>query len=403
MMTWIREKFGTVIIGGIISLIGFVFVFYGVFTPKATRGLHEGAVAGTVNGEPISIGDFNRSLNRRLEFFKSIGGDKITEEQLKSLRVREMVFEDLVQRKILSQQAGERGLIAANEEVKDRIQEVPAFQKDGKFDFATYKEVLMANRQTPGGFEKMVRDDLSVQQMQQFLRSHIRVSENELKQEYSLNEEKRKLRTILLTPETAKKDIQVSQQEVTTFLSEPGRVNLAKQRFEAGKDSNYKGQSFDSVKETIVRGIIAEGKTSEIQEKLQEISDRVLVLAQNNAKASEGQLTALVKKYSTEAKTTGWVTAKKPVVPGFGEAKELFNDAFSTDGARTPKKYLLGNRILVAWVVDSQGANFKAFEKEKDALLRQLTMKKTQDFFQAWIGQMRKVSQVESNPAVIQN
>ena len=51
MLTWIREKFGTVVISCIIGLIGFVFVFLGVFSPKATRGLHEGAVAGTVNGE----------------------------------------------------------------------------------------------------------------------------------------------------------------------------------------------------------------------------------------------------------------------------------------------------------------------------------------------------------------
>ena len=59
MLSWIREKFGTVVIGGIITFIAFVFVFYGVFSPKSTRGLHEGAVAGTVNGDSISIADFN--------------------------------------------------------------------------------------------------------------------------------------------------------------------------------------------------------------------------------------------------------------------------------------------------------------------------------------------------------
>jgi hypothetical protein len=55
MLTWIREKFGKTIIGLIIGLLALVFVFYGVFSPKATRGIHEGAVAGTVNGDPISI------------------------------------------------------------------------------------------------------------------------------------------------------------------------------------------------------------------------------------------------------------------------------------------------------------------------------------------------------------
>ena len=63
MLTWIREKFGTGIIYAIISFIAFVFVFYGVFSPKATRGLHEGSVAGTVNGDAITIAEFNRELS----------------------------------------------------------------------------------------------------------------------------------------------------------------------------------------------------------------------------------------------------------------------------------------------------------------------------------------------------
>ena len=101
MLNWIREKFGRAVIGGIITFIAFVSVFYGVFSPKATRGLHEGAVAGTVNGDPISIADFNRELNRRMEFFKNLGGGKLSDEQLKSFRIREGVFQELANRKLM--------------------------------------------------------------------------------------------------------------------------------------------------------------------------------------------------------------------------------------------------------------------------------------------------------------
>src|SRR6476659_8472653 len=103
MLSWIREKFGTVVIGGIITFIAFVFVFYGVFNPKSTRGLHEGSVAGTVNGDPISISEFNRELNRRIELFKNLSGGKLTDEQIKTFRVREGVFQELVNRKLLAQ------------------------------------------------------------------------------------------------------------------------------------------------------------------------------------------------------------------------------------------------------------------------------------------------------------
>src|SRR5689334_4439720 len=114
MLAWIREKFGTAVIGTIISLIAFVFVFYGVFSPKATRGLHEGAVAGTVNGDPISISEFNRELSRRVEYFKNLTGGKLTEEQMKMFRLREGVFQELVNRKLLSQEAHHIGLTASD-------------------------------------------------------------------------------------------------------------------------------------------------------------------------------------------------------------------------------------------------------------------------------------------------
>src|ERR1700733_12819905 len=105
MLNWIREKFGKVVIGGIITFIAFVFVFYGVFSPKSTRGLHEGSVAGTVNGDAIQIGDFNRELNRRIEYFKAYSGGKLTDEQLKSFRLREGVFQELANHKLLIQEA----------------------------------------------------------------------------------------------------------------------------------------------------------------------------------------------------------------------------------------------------------------------------------------------------------
>src|SRR6478672_9160999 len=110
MLSWIREKFGTAVIGGIISFIAFVFVFYGVFSPKSTRGLHEGSVAGTVNGDPISIAELNRELNRRMEFFKNIAGGKISDEQLKAFRIKEGVFQELVNRKLMVQEAQHQGL-----------------------------------------------------------------------------------------------------------------------------------------------------------------------------------------------------------------------------------------------------------------------------------------------------
>ena len=137
MLSWIREKFGTAIIGAIISLIALVFIFYGIFSPKNTRGLGEGAVAGTVNGDPISLAEFNRAYKQQEEFFKNMAGGKFSDEQLKSFHIRERVFQDLVRKKLMSQEAEHQGLVASEEELRDQIKKVPAFQKSGQFDLVT--------------------------------------------------------------------------------------------------------------------------------------------------------------------------------------------------------------------------------------------------------------------------
>jgi peptidyl-prolyl cis-trans isomerase D len=205
MLTWIREKFGTVLISGIIGLIAFVFVFFGIFSPKNTRGLSEGAVAGTVNGDPISLRDFNQSLQRRMEFYKQLAGGQLTDEQMRAFRLKKMVFEELVQRRLKLQEADRLGMMASDDEVKDSIREIPAFQKDGKFDLAAYKQVLEANNYSPSGFERLVREDQSVRRWDDYFKLRVHVADDEAKREFLSSHDKRNIRYVLLTNENGAK------------------------------------------------------------------------------------------------------------------------------------------------------------------------------------------------------
>ena len=142
MIGQMRGKVGGWIITVIIGFIALVFAFEGVFGPKATRGLHDGAVAGTVNGEPISIGDYNKALERKLEFLKGMMGGKVSEEQMKMFRVRESVFQELTQQKLMAQAALASGRRPSDEAIRKEIVGMTYFQKDGKFDPGQYRATL---------------------------------------------------------------------------------------------------------------------------------------------------------------------------------------------------------------------------------------------------------------------
>jgi hypothetical protein len=407
MLTWIREKFGTVVIGSIIGLIAFVFVFYGVMNPRATRGMHEGAVAGTVNGDPISIQEFDRELRRRVEFFKGLmGGGKMTDEQLKAFRIRNMVFEELVRRKLQLQEAERQGLLASDEEIKEQIQQMPAFQKDGKFDLATYKQVLEANSYSPGTFERVMREDASVQKWNEYFKDRVQVSDAEARKQYLISEDKRDVRYVLLTTETGKKGVKISDEAIKKFLADPSKKNVAQTEFDRGKDTQFKGKSFEQAQNDIARQILAGEKMDEIRKINDGLADEVQKVLTAD-KSSDSRVNALLKPYDVSVKSTGLVSRMNPYIPGIGEAKELMADLFSSKSPIDPalggksKKYNSGSWVLVAVISQTTRPDLAKFESEKPKLLRTLMTQKQRELFEEWLKKLRTKAKVDPNPSVV--
>ncbi|OFZ19787.1 MAG: hypothetical protein A2X94_17080 [Bdellovibrionales bacterium GWB1_55_8] len=404
MLSWIREKFGTVVIGLIIGFIAFVFVFYGVFSPKSTRGLHDGAVAGTVNGEPIRIDEFNRALKQRLEMFKNIGGGNIqfTEEQLKAFGIRKGVFDSLVQRKLLIQEAGRQGMQASDVEIRELIRQVPEFQKDGRFDYMAYKNLLEANQYTVSSYERLIRDDLSAQRWNEFFRSRVKFSDVELKQEFQLSEKKRTLKYVLLTQETGRKGLDISETEIKGFLSKPEKLNLVKSQFEAGKDTLFKGKKIENVQVQIAKDLLAGEKQAEIRKANEALASRVLPML-TAGKASDAKLNAILKPVGAEVKTSGWVSAADPSLPGIGDAEAVLKDAFAANSPidGKAKKYELGGRTLVALVTEKAEPDHSKLESRRAELAERVTARKQRDLFSSWMKNLMEKAEIEVNHAVV--
>ena len=112
MFNWIRSKFGPVVVTGIIGGIASVFILTDFISPRASSGMGGGGdSAGSVNGEVISASEFSREVTRRIESIRQMSGGQVSEEQLKMFRVRERVFNDLVQRKLILQDCRRSGTL----------------------------------------------------------------------------------------------------------------------------------------------------------------------------------------------------------------------------------------------------------------------------------------------------
>lgn len=406
MMTWLREKFGTILVSGIIGLITFVFVFFGIISPKSTRGLHEGAVAGVVNGDNITIAEFNREYNRRVEMFRGMAGGKISEEQLKQFKIKERVFQELANRKLMIQESERQGLVSADDEVKDRIMEMEAFKKDGRFDVISYRKVLEANNYTPSSFERMIREDLSVQRWSEYFRKRARVTDAEIKRFFIQSGDKRMVKYVQLTPEAAKKGIEVAPTAIDAYLADAGKAAIVKNQFELRKSRDFAGKDFDSVKREIARDLLASEKIEEVQKIIAALSEKVVPLLGADT-SQDSKLQALLKPYGLQVKTTSWISNEGGYIAGLGENKELSADIFREkspiDGKNggKAKKYVTAGSTIVALVIGAQKADLAELESSREAILRQLVYRKEQEMMVEWMRKVQSKAKIETNPAVI--
>src|SRR6266508_5419998 len=96
----------------------------------------------------------------------------------------QQVISDLIQEALVIQQAKREGITVGDEELRLRIQSIPAFQEDGRFSRERYLAQLKQARIEPGEFETEVRRDLLRQKMEALIKDGIKVSDAEVEQAY---------------------------------------------------------------------------------------------------------------------------------------------------------------------------------------------------------------------------
>ncbi len=106
----------------------------------------------------------------------------LTQEKMDLLK-KEAV-QDLVRETVFLQEAEKYRLEATDNELAAYIQRAPAFQKDGRFDQATYLQVVhQVLRIPPEEFEEDRRRELKIQKLQSLMASAVKISDAELQLE----------------------------------------------------------------------------------------------------------------------------------------------------------------------------------------------------------------------------
>ena len=129
------------LVQGILALISLPFAFFGVDYYFRSAGDRAGEVA-RVAGTPISQAEFDNTLRQQQERMRQALGGNFDPAVFDDPEVRYSLLDGLIGQKLLQEQARRGQFSVSDDQLRQFISEIPAFQEDGKFSQARYEQLL---------------------------------------------------------------------------------------------------------------------------------------------------------------------------------------------------------------------------------------------------------------------
>src|SRR5438034_4364490 len=131
-----------------LGLVCLAFVIF--YIPDFLRGSGADASSETiarVEGQDITAGEFRRSYQARLQMYRSAYGAQVNEQLFKQLGIDQQILQQMVDERAALAEAERLGIKVSDEEVRQRIFSMPAFQENGGFiGEARYQQLLRMQR-----------------------------------------------------------------------------------------------------------------------------------------------------------------------------------------------------------------------------------------------------------------
>lgn len=213
----------------ILAFVSTIFVVWGIGSRE-----NQGAYVVKIGDTVVGYEEYRTFYDNTVANLKNTFGDAF-EIFMQGQNLDELVTNELINRKLMLQEAKRLEIPLSDIEVIEAIKAVPAFHNDkGEFDTNIYTQALSYFRQTPAVFESAVRDDLLVNKFQLLVsNAQYEVSEAEIMNEYNYRNTKAQVSyfsvpvTNFISKETPKTEELQQYYEDNKFSYEiPAKVKL---------------------------------------------------------------------------------------------------------------------------------------------------------------------------------
>ena len=228
MLDLIRNRSASWMTKIIFGIIIIVFIFLGVGN-YANKGTH---TLGTVNGEAITLVDFQRAVNSTLQ-------NEQNKNLLETLRqnpdtwraFKYEIFNNLASRTALLQEAREAGLFVSPQELRMFFAQMDIFlDTSGRFDPALYESILRQQNILPSDFETAYINNLLLDKLRNYIAVSVLATEDEAFNHFAFTLENRKADFVLFAAADFADKATPSDAEIEQYFAERQAAFMLPQR-----------------------------------------------------------------------------------------------------------------------------------------------------------------------------
>ncbi len=207
----------------VIALIALTFAFFGVDAYFRGGGGAADEVA-TVGDSKITVQEFATSLRRAQDRMRAQAQGQQAQQlnaYVNSPEFRQAVLDEMIQRRVLLQQASRAGMAVSTEELRSAIASFEAFYgDDGNFSIQRYEQLLRAQNMTPAQFEHQIEQDILLGRIRNTVAGTAFMPDKVVERLTRIREQQREVSQLVISPASFRDKAEVTEEEAKQYFEE---------------------------------------------------------------------------------------------------------------------------------------------------------------------------------------
>ncbi len=221
-----------------LALVVLTFVvFYIPDFLTTSTGAAPGQVLAEVNGQPITVGTFQRRYTAQMSAYRQAYGGQMNDQLLRQLGIDRQILQQLVDEEAMVTEARRQGITVSDVEVRERIVNMPGFQENGVFiGEQRYRQMLQFNNPpfTTSEFETNLRRALLIDKLRAAVTNWMTVTDAEVDAEYARRNERVRLEVVPVTADAFRGRVSADDAEIAAHFE------AAKETYRIGEKRRIK-------------------------------------------------------------------------------------------------------------------------------------------------------------------